>query len=185
MSDSTEVKEGGSSYVRTYSMGKAIVSCFSKYACFKGRARRSEFWYFCLFNVLVIIVPLVFTCTALFNPSVIQSAFSKGLFDFCKWFVPVYYLLTFLPSLGVAFRRLHDKGKSGAWVGLTYVVVLLEMILQKLLSPMNLIVQILSLIIVAWSILLLVWYCMPGKIGPNKYGEDPKNVLIEGDIEEK
>ena len=32
---------------------EAIKTCFGKYATFEGRARRSEYWYFCLFNFLV------------------------------------------------------------------------------------------------------------------------------------
>ena len=37
---------------RIMSMGEAIKSCFSKYASFSGRARRSEYWFFNLFCTL-------------------------------------------------------------------------------------------------------------------------------------
>ena len=35
---------------------EAVKTALSKYAVFSGRARRKEFWYFFLFNVLVGII---------------------------------------------------------------------------------------------------------------------------------
>lgn len=38
------------------SFGQAISTCFSKYATFRGRAGRSEFWYWVLFTIIVGII---------------------------------------------------------------------------------------------------------------------------------
>lgn len=35
------------------SFGAAVSTCFRKYATFKGRARRSEYWYWALFQILL------------------------------------------------------------------------------------------------------------------------------------
>ena len=70
----------------------AIKACFGKYATFDGRARRSEYWYWVLFNTLV----------GLF----------LGWIPVLGWIICVLFIL---PSLSVCIRRLHDIGKSGWW----------------------------------------------------------------------
>ncbi len=84
---------------------------FKKYADFSGRSRRSEYWYFVLFNVLAVIVTLV-------------------LDSFIGY--PVFYLLyvlgSFIPGLSVAVRRLHDTNKSG-WFMLIALIPLIGSII--------------------------------------------------------
>ncbi|MCU1676604.1 MAG: hypothetical protein JWM93_1362 [Frankiales bacterium] len=78
----------------------AVRKCLSNYATFSGRARRPEFWYFFLFNVLVDIVA-----------SVIDSAIGTD-----SQLVQILVGLALLiPGLAVGARRLHDTGKSGWW----------------------------------------------------------------------
>ena len=88
---------------------QAISSCLSKYATFAGRAPRSEFWWFWLFQqVAVVAMFFVF--------GLIGYAFG----DVAGFFVAAYVgggltqLLLFLPSLSVLVRRLHD-GAPGGW----------------------------------------------------------------------
>lgn len=80
---------------------EAIVSVFKNYANFNGRARRSEFWYFTLFCIIVeFILDLLSGGDALSIFSVLYLIFSLGVL---------------VPSLAVCWRRLHDIGKSGAY----------------------------------------------------------------------
>lgn len=80
--------------------GEAIASVLNKYATFQGRARRSEYWYFFLFNVII---------------SSILSWLAQRIGFF--WLISVLYTLAlFLPGLAVTCRRLHDTGKSGGWI---------------------------------------------------------------------
>ena len=81
--------------------GEAIQSVFSKYATFSGRARRSEYWYFFLFNVIVTVV--LSTLYSVTNSTIFT--FLLGLFD----------LALLVPSLAVFWRRMHDIGRSGAY----------------------------------------------------------------------
>ena len=75
---------------------EAVTICFQKYTDFTGRARRSEYWYFCLFDMLLTaVVGIIFG-----EDSAIASAVS---------------LVMLLPGLTVCCRRLHDIGKSGWW----------------------------------------------------------------------
>lgn len=78
----------------------AIKTCLTvKYCDFNGRARRSEYWWFCLFNALVV-YGLMLLCMAIGN----------------EWIATVASLAMLLPGLGVSVRRLHDVGKSGWWL---------------------------------------------------------------------
>jgi uncharacterized membrane protein YhaH (DUF805 family) len=68
-------------------------------------------------------------------------------------FTTIVALAFLLPSLAMQIRRLHDRDKSG-WFWL------------------------LGLIPLVGGIILLVWYCMRGTIGPNRFGPDP----LEGKV---
>ena len=81
--------------------GEAIQSVFSKYATFSGRARRSEYWYFVLLQVIV---------TAVLNG--LYSATESVAFSAI---LVLFDLALLLPSLAVCWRRLHDIGKSGGY----------------------------------------------------------------------
>ena len=88
----------------------AIKSVFTQYVGFSGRARRSEFWYFYLFTILLSIVA-----------SILQRAMTNSTNGIVTAIVG---LAIVLPSLAVAVRRLHDTSRSGWWllIGLIPVV---------------------------------------------------------------
>ena len=81
--------------------GEAVQSVFSKYATFSGRARRSEYWYFVLLQVIV---------SAVLNG--LYSATESGAFSVI---LVLFDLALLVPSLAVCWRRLHDIGRSGAY----------------------------------------------------------------------
>ena len=86
-----------------------------QYVDFKGRARRSEYWYFSLFSVLISIVLGIIDMTVLgADPFAGESGMLGNL----------YSLAVLLPSLGVLVRRLHDVGKSG-WF---FLIILIPVI---------------------------------------------------------
>ena len=87
----------------------AVKTCFKKYATFNGRASRSEYWFFYLFNCIISL--LLFGLAVAINQEDVSLIF-LGLYF-------VYSLVVFLPSLAVTVRRLHDIGKSG-WL---YLIV--------------------------------------------------------------
>lgn len=84
---------------------QSITICMSKYATFKGRASRSEFWWFYLFAVLL-------GWAASVVGAVTMPA-GSGLGDI---FSLVVNLVLLLPSLAAGARRLHDIGRSGWWL---------------------------------------------------------------------
>ncbi len=78
------------------------------YADFNGRARRKEYWMFCLFNMIISCL-LGVVDSALFSMQVLSS---------------IYALAVLIPGLAVAVRRLHDVGKSG-WMLLVALIPLI------------------------------------------------------------
>ena len=76
------------------------------YADFSGRARRSEYWYFVLFYVLIDFgLAIVDRITGLH-----AGASGVGVL------VGIFVLAMLIPSIAVAVRRLHDTDRSGWWL---------------------------------------------------------------------
>lgn len=107
----------------------AIKSVLTKYANFSGRATRSEYWWWVLFTLLWAWIPIVNL---------------------------LLLLIFFLPSLGVAVRRLHDTGRSGWWI-------------------------LLGIIPILGGLILLIFYCTDSQVGANQYGPNPKGVNLQTD----
>lgn len=85
------------------------LSVLKKYAVFSGRSRRAEYWYFVLFNFIIMIVLGVI------------GAMAGNKFNFLGG---VYGLAVLIPGIAVAVRRLHDTGKSG-WMLLIALIPLI------------------------------------------------------------
>ena len=79
-----------------------------RYATFEGRARRAEFWWFWLANVIVFVV-LAILAAAVSNIIWVLYA--------------LYGLAMIIPSIAVAIRRLHDTGKTGWLLLLGFVPI--------------------------------------------------------------
>jgi len=85
------------------------IGVLKKYAVFEGRARRAEYWYFFLFNIIVTIV------IAIINAILANRLSFLGV---------LYALAVFIPGLAVTVRRLHDTGRSGWWFLIGLVPIL-------------------------------------------------------------
>jgi len=83
--------------------GKAISTCFSKFATFKGRASRAEYWWFYLFCLLL--------------------SWGAMLVDRTRVLSTVVNLVLMIPALAAATRRLHDTNRSG-WRQLLYFTII-------------------------------------------------------------
>ena len=85
--------------------GQSVASVFSKYASMQGRASRSEYWYWYLFNVLVMLIPTIWYSVEVGNK---QLGFGTVLFA-------IFSLALLIPNITVEVRRLHDTNRSGGW----------------------------------------------------------------------
>jgi uncharacterized membrane protein YhaH (DUF805 family) len=91
---------------------EAISYCFRNYVGFKGRAARSEYWYWTLFVYLLLIVAWLIDMTVFgFNTTGVNPM------------AVLASLATLLPTLAVSARRLHDIDRSGWWALLIFTVI--------------------------------------------------------------
>lgn len=80
------------------------------YAVFSGRARRAEYWWFFLFNLLAsVALSIIDSVTGL------VTAGGIGILG------TIYALAVLIPGLAVLVRRLHDTNRSGWWVLIAFV----------------------------------------------------------------
>jgi uncharacterized membrane protein YhaH (DUF805 family) len=170
--------------------GEAIRRCFSKYATFSGRARRSEFWFFWLLLTAVDIIYSVIedVLSGGLVGRLVENASGKSIDG--SPVAPVLYLLglallllhiaMLLPALAVFVRRLHDIDRTGWWVLLLVAPMIAGIIIFTVISavPDNIgvvgggILVLIVVELVIW-IVFLIWLCQRGTVGPNRYGTDP------------
>ncbi len=137
---------------------EAIKSGFSNYVNFSSRACRSEYWFWALFAAIGGIATYIIDLG-------IGMPITRTIFS----------LATFLPGLAVAVRRLHDLDRTGWWL----LLVLVPLVLAGIVAVVGantvvmLVLIVLYLIVLVGSILLIVWFCTKGTEGPNRFGADP------------
>ena len=172
----------------------AVKSVFSQYATFTGRARRSEFWYFVLFNIVVSFV--ISMVAAPFDPAPstravaslddVMTTMGDSLTTPSSIASLIFSLITLVPSYAVQTRRLHDIGKSGWYVvaGLVLGLLFATCCVVGIITQNFVLIAIggfLSLIAVAYDIYLIVLYCRDSQFGANRYGENPKGETGNND----
>jgi uncharacterized membrane protein YhaH (DUF805 family) len=86
------------------------LAVLKKYAVFHGRARRKEYWFFTLVDIVITLVAVLLDRLLEFD----------GRFGLIS---AVYGLLVLLPALAVTVRRLHDTDRSGWWILLNLIPV--------------------------------------------------------------
>jgi len=86
------------------------IQALKKYAVFSGRAHRREYWFFTLFN-------MIFSCVAFSIDYLAGLAGEMGYGPFGT----LYGLAVLLPGIAVSVRRLHDTGRTGWWLLLSFV----------------------------------------------------------------
>lgn len=95
------------------------IKALKNYINFKDRARRKEYWFFVLFNVIAgIVLGIVDNMTGTLNQETGYGLLSG-----------IYSLLVFLPALGVSVRRLHDTDRSGWWILIAFIPIIGALIL--------------------------------------------------------
>lgn len=91
-----------------------ILKCLKHYIDFKGRARRTEFWSFQVFYIIISYIAYLINGTV-------------------STIIPILFVL---PLLGVSVRRMHDINKTGFWV-LFQIIPLIGVIVFWAMSLMD------------------------------------------------
>jgi uncharacterized membrane protein YhaH (DUF805 family) len=138
------------------------LTSFHRYREFgRGRARRTEFWTYSIVNLLVsgllgwLGLVLLFDFNTILTSTADPSDLSLGatvrvvVYAFAVLMLFVVWVLTMVPTVGVAVRRLHDIGFSG-WMLL------------------------IALVPIVGPIALFVMWCLNGQTVENRFGFNPK-----------
>ena len=136
---------------------KYYLAVLKNYAGFTGRIRRSEYWYFVLFN-------MIFAFVAMGLDNLLGITFKiNGLYGAQSlpygYMYLFYALAMFIPGLAVVVRRLHDVGKSGWFL-------------------------LIALIPIAGWIWIPVLLFTDSNNGPNRFGPNPKGIGNYDEIDE-
>ena len=118
---------------RDVDFNQSVVFGFKNFFDFTGRSSRGAYWWWVLFCIIVSLLAGIIDVLVLGDPQ--GANFSNA-----------FAAATFIPSLALAVRRLHDVGRSGWWYLLIFTII--------------------------GVFVLLFWFCWPGKRATNKYGED-------------
>ena len=104
---------------RSLTFKDAVKRCWAGYVDFEGRARRSEYWWFCLYALLILLLPLFFSV-------LLSQAFegSSRCADFWGYTVGILMFIVLggtvvmliFPFFAAMARRLHDVGVSARWI---------------------------------------------------------------------
>ncbi len=113
------------------------IDAWKNYVNFEGRTRRKAFWMFVLFNFIVTVILSVIDGLVFGqNASVLTG---------------LYNLAILLPSIAIGIRRLHDIGKTGWWLLISFIPCI-------------------------GTIVLIVFACTDSQPGENLYGPNPKGT---------
>lgn len=168
--------------------GEAIKAGLKNWANFKGRASRSEYWWFYLFMIIV-------GFGAYFLDVMLLVFFGVLVFS------PLAMIVFFLPSLSLTVRRFHDGNHSGWWLALypvlSFLIIALLVFMDmsgdlqtfanyvnspRLRGDITLswklpVIGFLYFALGAMGIWFLVWLVSPGTNGSNRFGEPRLPVL--------
>ena len=117
-----------------------------QYADFSGRARRKEYWMFFLFHLIFV---FALTFLMVFSSGGIDSGEEPNFI--LLGLLGIYIIGTFIPTVAVTVRRLHDTGKSGWWYLINFIPYI-------------------------GGFVIFIFTCMDGNNGTNKWGENPKGI---------
>ena len=154
---------------------ESVSTCFSKYITFSGRAMRSEFWYFQLFLFI-----------GSFVTAFLDALVSGGNFANTGPLGGAFSLITFIPSIAVTARRLHDIDKSGWWqlgwlliaialtVGLTLLLVSTDTIFGSNMADSTFAVVLIVIVGIGTALIWpLYWLTRKSDYETNRFGPPP------------
>jgi len=138
--------------VQSMRTGEAVTSfgpnsyfaTFKRFGNTDGRANRTEYWNFFLFNAL-------FQILVLFPLAFVDRQNQDGgnlLVMICLLTMLIFVLATLAPGLAVTVRRLHDSDRSGWWLLIAFIPYV-------------------------GGLLMLFFALIPGTAGSNRFGPQP------------
>ena len=121
------------------------IRMWQNYINFSGRANRKEYWYAILLQLLIVIILQVAAALAQnLNVPLLQLLISV--------IILIFSLASLCPTFAIAFRRLHDTGRSAWWMLILFVPIV-------------------------GVVVLLVFLLLEGEPGENRFGPVPQPTV--------
>ena len=158
----TASSQADASGQRRMSYTESVETCLKKSFCFKGRASRSEYWWWTLSYSVALL--LLMYC-AVYCRAILYERETANSFAFVSFAAGC---VVFFPALAACIRRLHDTGLSGWWLLLFGVGVISEYVLGT------------AWVFVVISCLFTYILSRPSEKGANKYGDVPCMEAAKG-----
>ena len=138
-------------------MQTAVITCFKKSLMTGGRASRSEFWWFALFNSTISFLLIIIESNLL---------------------ISLWVLITVFPTMCLFIRRFQDINISGWWLLLWPVLVISGFVLMAVASNAEILnkehdMTLAVIWFVSCIVLILLINCIKGTVGDNRFGKDP------------
>ena len=107
---------------------ESIKTCFKKYITIKGRAPRSEYWWF-----QAMFVPLFLFVVIMSEAENLESSSELIIWFYLLCFVIV--IISLIPVITVTIRRFHDTNKSGWYFLLGFIPLVGSLIVTVMMIP--------------------------------------------------
>lgn len=157
---------------------QSIKTCLKKILTYKGRACRSEFWYYFIVCQLIWwVFKVAELILAQYAPQSVVDGHTApmGIWQFSQQLVCILNLLTCMALLTVAIRRLHDLNIHGWWfAGYLFLAAVLSAMdwIHQSGQPLYSINTAFILHMVV-DIAVCILFLFPGTDGENRFGPDP------------
>jgi uncharacterized membrane protein YhaH (DUF805 family) len=95
-----------------------MIMPYKRYADFSGRSRRKEYWMFYLLFIIVYFVlgALMAMGAPSIDPMTGETSGGGAMATLGGGLLLLFVLGSFIPSLAVSIRRMHDQDRSGWWI---------------------------------------------------------------------
>lgn len=169
---------------------QALKLFWKNYVNFKGRSRRSEYWFMALWNIIFMIPAFILYIVGLIMMVTGAASSSEGMAGLglimlllAMGYLLLYGLATLLPSWAILIRRFHDTGRTMLlpliYLGIVVisypVLITINVRDPEYTNPINLILFIIIfLVYIALGIYMLVICCLDSERKTNQYGSSHK-----------
>ncbi|WP_408586305.1 DUF805 domain-containing protein [Novosphingobium sp.] len=123
---------------------------YQRYFDFSGRSRRKEYWMFVLLSVIVSMISLALMFAGGLQGEMADGSAPGATFWLGVAILSIWGLGSIIPSIAVQVRRFHDQDRSGWMILLGFIPYV-------------------------GGLIVLVFMCLEGTRGANRYGADPKD----------
>ncbi|WP_427454517.1 DUF805 domain-containing protein [Litorimonas sp. WD9-15] len=150
--------------------GEAVRRYYTNYFNPQGRSQRSAYWWVFLYQIIIytVLAIVFFMADGAMNfldvmvsetdsaEEVEAALASLGVSGKAAiFFIIIFAVSNFLPDIMLQIRRFHDLNQTG-WLVLAFRFAGLLPLVGSFIGLAN-----------------LVWFCIPGTVGGNRYGPDP------------